>query len=244
MVSSYHNKTQKLISRAHTLMCFSSDPVHDLSHVARVVDITQKLASSLRLSPRDIEVLTLAAWWHDTGRTITKKNRWAMILLDDMISSIMLIRHALRHGLCTRISLEAAHIILCKNIGTGALFTKLFLRKPKHILLNILADADNLDMFHITRFDASSKLAIHSFFYKKAFQFWIWYNLNTERLILKTAAARTFLQQKIKELIIWLSQKYINEQFIIQFGKQWVKKTTRQLHNLHAKILLMNTSTT
>ena len=47
---------------------------HDLRHTEQVVDAVLEISGALRLIPSEVEVLTLAAWFHDTGFVISTEN--------------------------------------------------------------------------------------------------------------------------------------------------------------------------
>ncbi|WP_338039088.1 HD domain-containing protein [Maribacter litopenaei] len=47
---------------------------HNLRHTQRVVKSTKELSKACALSDKEVEVLEIAAWFHDTGYTIETKN--------------------------------------------------------------------------------------------------------------------------------------------------------------------------
>ncbi len=80
-----------LITKAKQIMSKSLDPIHDLSHVERVVKTTKKMCHEMQLKEADRQILTLAAWWHDTSRTKTRKpSILLMPFLDDAFSALLL----------------------------------------------------------------------------------------------------------------------------------------------------------
>ena len=75
------SKIAQLISIAEKKMEFSKDPLHDLEHVKRVVNMVQTLGKELDVSEKHIQALTLAAWWHDVGRTVTTRPSMLFMIL-------------------------------------------------------------------------------------------------------------------------------------------------------------------
>ena len=133
------DKIQKLTIKAQEIMCSSSDPIHDIRHVRRVVENVQKLSQELYLSPQEQQAIELAAWWHDAGRTITQKPSFVwMLFLDDIISAFMIWVYTIRYGVFGSVAGISSRLIFCKSLGTGALLTRILLRKKTRILLNIL----------------------------------------------------------------------------------------------------------
>ena len=104
---------------AKIIMANSSDPIHDLEHVERVVNNVEVLIKDIKLTQKEKDAVILAAWWHDVGRTLTKNPHtiW-MTFFDDMISSAMLWKQTLKIKMFGSTAGMASRLILCKSIGT------------------------------------------------------------------------------------------------------------------------------
>ncbi len=238
-------RIKKLIAVAQHYMYCSSDPIHDIRHVTRVVEYTQKLATDLNLSKHETQALELAAWWHDVGRSFTRKPSmiW-MMFFDDIISSLLLWIHTIRFGIWGSGTNIAIRLIWCKNLATGSFFSKIFLRKRTRLLLDILNDADNLDLLHIERYETAQKLVHTSRKNYYAFKTLIWLNLNTKVLYMKTVAARKYIKQIIKDLLDWISQKDIYLWHIKMYGEHWIRQTIQHFRLLLETIHTLDVSYT
>ncbi|PLX26302.1 hypothetical protein C0581_04815 [Candidatus Parcubacteria bacterium] len=236
------NNIQKLTLKAQELMHSSSDPIHDIRHVERVVTNVQKLSKELRVHTRERQALELSAWWHDVGRTVTQKPSFVwMLFLDDIISAFALLLYTLRYGiLFNGVVSIAIRIILCKSLGTGALLTRILLRKKTRTLLNILKDADSLDVLHVERFETMRYLSQTSFKNEWAFRLLIWLNFHTSVLTMKTKVAQKYVEEILEELIDWVQQHEIYLWHVKQFGEEWVEKTIKNLMRLLDEIHLSN----
>lgn len=221
-----NHRTQKLIEMAKHFMYCSFDPIHDIRHVIRVVGHTKKLAQDLKLSEKEAQALEIAAWWHDVSRSFTRKPSmiW-MMFFDDMFSALLLWVYTIRFGMFGDVVGLSTRLIWCKNLATGSLFAKIFLKKRTRLLLDILKDADNLDLLHIERYENARKMSTHSLKHYYAFKTLIWLNLNTKILHMKTTAARAYIKQIIQDLLDWISQKHIYVWHINMYGKKWVENT-------------------
>ncbi len=234
-------KTKKLISKAEELMCSSSDPIHDIRHVKRVVQNAQKLSQELNLNPTEHQALELAAWWHDTGRTITQKPSFVwMLFLDDIISAFLLWIYSIRYGVFGNVAGISTRLIFCKSLGTGALLTRILLKKKKRVLLNVLKDADSLDLLHVERFETMRYLSQTSFKNECAFRLLIWLNFHTSSLTMKTKVAQKYIEEILTELLDWVQQSEIYVWHVLEFGEEWVKKTIKNLELLLDEIHLSN----
>ncbi len=206
------NKVKKLLILAKKMMSRSQDPIHDLAHVKRVVGHCKTIADSYDLSRQQREALMLSAWWHDVGRTITRKPSFiVMPLIDDTISALMLWYWTIRYGLFGTVAGMATRIIFCKSMGTGTILTKIFLRKKNRILLDILKDADALDLLHVDRTEYIQKLAASSTLYKIGYKIMVKWFLMTKQFELKTKKAKQLLVEILKNFIAWIKQIDIYE---------------------------------
>ena len=104
---------------------------HNLAHTTQVVAATEMLGRSARLSEEDLEVVILAAWFHDTGFCVTCANHEAVS--SGMASSFLKLNG---YG-----PDEIRKVVGC------ILATKLP-QTPENILQQILCDAD---LAHLAR---------------------------------------------------------------------------------------------
>ncbi len=221
---------KKLIEKAQDIMGGSLDPIHDLPHVRRVVQYTQKMVAQMEISETERCALELAAWWHDAGRTITKNPSiiW-MLFVDDFISAIMLWIWTIRYRVFGDVVGISMRLIICKSLGTGAILTRILLPKRHQLLLDILHDADRLDVFNVNRIIFACQLAEYSHLYGVGYKILTWYNLCTKHLHMKTKAAREYFLHILKELLEWISQPAVKLWHEDRFGKNWLDKTLLRL---------------
>ena len=216
----------KLTTEAASIMANSNDPVHDLSHVRRVVSYTKRLCADMNISGEQTEALILASWWHDASRTLTKKPSviW-MPMVDDMLSALMLWIATIRAGFFGNVPGLACRIILCKSFGTGALFSRILIRKKNRILIDIVDDADNLDILHQARIHSMMNMVEDSWVYKHGYKFIVSWLLRTSQIHMKTKAAKTYFVDIFKRFILFLKESHTYAWHVAQFGKVWTDKS-------------------
>lgn len=203
-------------------MLRSKDPVHDISHAERVAALAQNLSEDYDLDEKQKNAILLAAWWHDVGRTITNSPSLIFLsMVDDTISGVMLLLTAIRYRLNNETTILAAKIIMCKNMGTGALFTKIFLKKKDRFLVDIVEDADNLDTINPDRMKKIISLAELSFVYHFGYRIMIWWYFEKNNLKMRTKKAKKLIFGSSKLLFSWLQQKNILSWHVRHFGWQW-----------------------
>ncbi|MDP2693166.1 MAG: hypothetical protein Q8O88_06050 [bacterium] len=234
------NRVEKLINTAKRRMKHSNDPAHDLDHVARVVKSVKDFTRDLDLTAEEKNAVVLAAWWHDVSRSITKKPSFVLMsFVDDTISALMLWYGSIRCGLFGNTVGLSTRILFCKSIGTGAILTKLLLRKKHRILMNILDDADTLDMINGERIVRLLPLIENSRTYRLGYKLAIAWCLKSRELKLRTEQARKVLIEMFKKFMAWIKQKEIFDWHVNQFGEKWVRKalrnTNRFINNLTLK---------
>jgi len=227
----------QLITQAQKLMSHSGDPVHDISHVKRVVKYTEMIQGDFVLSTKQKKATILAAWWHDTGRTITKKPSIVIMpFVDDLISAFMLAKFAILNRLFDDSVGLAIRIILCKSAGTGTLFTKILLNKKNLFLLNMVDDADKLDLLNPERTLMIHLMVENSSLYHYGYKLAIWWFLHTQELKLKTRAAKEYLKHLLQKFLSWLKQAEIFAWHIKEFGITWVNKNIERFERLLFKL--------
>lgn len=219
-------KIQELISIAKNKMGRSSDPVHDLSHVERVVANTKDILGEYKkFSEEERCALVLSAWWHDIGRTVTDKpsSFVFLTLVDDIISALFLVFYALKKRSLNKIVVTSIFIILCKSMGAGAILTKLFLNKKHRKLLYILKDADALDLIHTGRVEQACKLADESRFGKYSYKIAIWWVLHRRKLEFRTEEARIIFEQALEDFVSWLEKEKVHVWHVLRFGEKYTQ---------------------
>ncbi len=237
-------KLHHLIAKAQAIMAKSRDPIHDLSHVTRVVAYTEQFSKKIGLTPEQTEAVVLAAWWHDAARTLTKKPSivW-MVFVDDIISALMLAWYTLRFGLFRSTAGLASRTILCKSLGTGAFFTKFCMGKKNRILIDILKDADALDVLNQDRVTILMTMVETSRIYHFGYKTTIRWFLTSTQLHMKTAAAREYAERILRTFIQWMKEKNIFEWHIYQFGREWVDMMMERSEVLLAHLTHLNKHT-
>jgi hypothetical protein len=220
-------KIDILIRKAHQIMKKSQDPIHDTKHVYRVVKYTKKFGKEMHLSEEQQQALILAAWWHDTGRTVTKNpSILLMPFVDDIISAIMLWRETVRCRLFGKVVGMATRMIFCKSMGTGKILSKILMRKENRIMIDILKDADTLDMLSIERTKQIYKLVNSHWVYSYGYQITIWWLLSSKHLQVKTQVAKKQLLILLDLFVTWIKKQHIFDWHVTQFGITW---TTEQI---------------
>ena len=228
-----NDKVNALIFIAKNKMKKSCDPVHDLSHILRVIDYVKKFSAEIGLAGEQRQAVILAAWWHDISRTIPKSPSFFwMTMVDDTVSALMLWFFTIRCGLFGRSVGMAARIILCKSIGTGAIFTKLLFNRKNRILVDIVADADCIDMLNQERAIKIMKLAESSRMYRFSYRMVVWWSIKTAELHVKTEVAKRYLKEMLKSFVAWVKEKNIFDWHVRQFGLRWMEKTLREVDEL------------
>lgn len=216
---------RRLINIARYKMSLSRDPIHDVSHVKRVVRLVRVLAAECDLSKSQTDALVLAAWWHDVSRTLTKRPSIVIMpFFDDIISALMLWRETVRQGVFGDVVGTATRMIACKSLGTGKILTKLLLNKKNRIMVDILFDADMLDAINIARTKSIHLLAENSRSYQFGYKLSIWWFLSRERLYVKTDEAQKYLLLVLDEFLAWMKEQDIYDWHVKYFGKKWVLK--------------------
>ena len=221
-----NEKIKKLIQIAEKRMSHSRDPIHDLSHVRRVVGYVEEFGATYTLTEKQKDALVLAAWWHDVSRTLGKGSSFVLMpLFDDLLSALMLWMQTIRYGLFGSVAGMATRIILCKSIGTGTIFTRFFLRRSELILLDILKDADMVDIFHTERIARVFRIIERSRAHRLAYRVVIRWHVQVSRFPVKTAAAKKRIIDIIKKLVEWMQSPIVHAWHLQQFGKEWLERT-------------------
>ncbi len=222
---------QELQEEAKKRMQKSGDHIHDLAHAARVAAYSEHIGRGLKLSDESLEILSLASWWHDTGRTLTRKPSivW-MRCVDDFVSAFLLWRKAKKlHVEHDNIVSVAIRIILSHNFGTERLLSKIILTPKYRELLSIIADADTLDTLHITRINELRNMVENSRIYKQGYKITIWWFLHTRELEFKTEWAQKYFAEEVLETFLkWFTNTEIFEWHSQMFSLAWVEKTIAQ----------------
>lgn len=227
------NHIKRLIDVAKHQMANSTDPLHDLSHVKRVVKHTRQIASHYQLTKMQKQALTLAAWWHDMSRTTTKRTSliW-MPLMDDILSAWMLWMWTIRCGLFGSIVGLSTRMIICKSLGTGAFFTRFLLRKKNRILVDILKDADILDVVHVERAKVIFSLVDSSTVYRFGYRIIVWWALKTKSLSFRTKEADQYFRTLFKQLLTWIVDSGCYDWHQELFGSSWTKRNMSRAYHL------------
>lgn len=230
-------KTQQLIAEATRRMARSNDPVHDTAHVRRVVAYAETIMRDYDFTERQQEALLLAAWWHDVAHAMkAKPSVIFMPFIDDTISALFLWYHTIRHRLFGEVAGMSTRLIFCKSLGTG-LFTRVFLRKKTRLLLDILTDADKIDLMHIDRTASLRELADTSVFYAYCYRFILWFLLSSSHLQLRTKKAEQLLRQKLVDIESWITDSDVQTWHVNHLGThrydRYKKRIATMAHHLH-----------
>ena len=238
---SFTKSIKKLIEEAQKQMSHSFDPLHDLRHVERVVENTKKISQNIKLSQKERDSLELAAWWHDASRALSNKPSmiW-MALFDDNLSAFALLFYAIRYRVINSVAIKAFVILMCSGMVTGKFMTKIFASQRTRLVLNLLKDADMMDVLNIQRFYEAGHLAKLSKNNLRKFRTLIWFSLHTKILEMKTIEARVYIEETIKNFINWLCDTEVYLRHKENFGQEWLEKTLLQLENRLNNIIELN----
>lgn len=229
----YKDTSSPLIDAAKSRMRQSSDPIHDYLHAERTAAYAERLGRDAHVTDEHREALVLAAWWHDVARTITEKPSFIwMPFVDDLLSAMMLLWHTVRTGTGSRISGLAIRLIACKSIGTGALLTRIFVRRKNRILIDTLYDADKLDFFNLERMARILKVTESSAMYRVGYRMsYRWFCI-MNYVKVKTDAAKKYIVNILQQFLRWFKEPHIYSWHVDQFSKTWARKNLRRLERM------------
>lgn len=234
-------KLDKLIFKAKHIMKNSRDPIHDLGHVSRVVSYVKAFTRDTNLSVEQRQALVLAAWWHDAARSLTKNTSFVwMAIIDDTLSALMLWQETIKCGLFGAPVGMATRMIICKSFGIGRFLTKILFRKKNRILVNILEDADTIDMLYKERLRCMMSFVENSKLYYYGYKVIMWWCVKTAEMYVKTEQAKQFLKEMLSSFIKWLKEKTIYDWHVRQFGVEWVRKMLSGVENMFVFVCSAN----
>lgn len=114
---------------------------HDIGHTRKVVDRVNEIAAHYELSEKDITILNIAAWFHDTGHLYTNP-------IEHEEKSVALMREWLKDkGDYAELAEEIEQVILVTKISTP----------PAGLIQEIIKDADTYH-FGLPEFKKQDKL--------------------------------------------------------------------------------------
>ncbi len=229
-----------LIEGAKRLMRRSRDPMHDLAHAGRVMVHAKNIAERMSVQGGDMEAIMLAAWWHDVARTITKKPSlvW-MSFIDDMVSACMFWFTARKDQKDPSVRL-AIKLMLAKSLGTGSLFAYL-LPPEKRYLIDIVKDADTLDVLNSARVENAMTLATNSRMYRFAYKRSIHWFIVNAKISMKTTEAREYFEELLRTLVAWMKKQTIFIWHVEQYGRAWVERIIDQCEQMITTMELART---
>lgn len=233
------SRIKQLIRVAEERMKGSNDSTHDECHVARVVAYAKQISATHVLTSKQRQALILAAWWHDTGRTVLKRPSVWMRCVDDALSAFLLWKEAIKVKEFSSIISIAIRVILCKNIGVGKIFTRVILPRHHRSVLHILQDADTLDVVSVERMQNLCLLVKTSSLSGRQYKFAIWWFVNTREFQFRTQKARENFVGLMQDFLCWLQEQSIFEWHKETFGQLWIQKQITS-----AEIILENTKRT
>lgn len=168
---------------------------HNFTHTEEVAEACRKMASKLNINESDLEILLLAAWFHDTGFTVRSDNH------EDI--SVEIAKNFLKEN---NYSDERAQLVFnCIN-------STRYPASPKNLIEEILCDAD---LFHLGTKDYSVKSDLLRMEWEKTenkkFTDAEWYKINIDFLTNHryfTKYARKNLDEAKTERLIKLQKKH------------------------------------
>ena len=237
------SRVDKLINIAKRRMKWSKDPIHDLDHVTRVVKRVKEFTFGMDLSIEEKHAIILAAWWHDVSRTIMKKPSMVwMSIIDDTVSALMLWAKSISCGLFGKTVGLSTRIVVCKSFGTGAFLTRFLLKKKHRILVDLLDDADSLDMLSRERISRLLPFIEDSRLYRLSYRFVISWCLRGHEFKLRTEQAKQVFIELIRKFITWIKQKEIFDWHVKQFGEKWLMRALGDANQFLNSIIMKTCS--
>lgn len=230
-------RIKQLIEIGQERMERSTDAYHGMDHAKRVVENAKTIAHSLHLTSAQRQAVILAGWWHDTGRTLTKKPSviW-MRCIDDMLSAFLLWKESIKVKEFSQIVSLAIRIILCSNIGTGKFLIRILLRKKDRILLSILKDSDTLDTICTARLNYLCEFARQSKTNQLKYQFAIWWFLHSKEFQFRTEKAWENFEMAMQEFLVWVREINNFEWHKQTFGLEWIENSIASGEKILEKI--------
>jgi hypothetical protein len=227
------NTFASLIHAARKRMRHSHDPVHDLGHAERTAHYMERLSRETGVNTEHTKSLIIAAWWHDVSRTMTDKPSFIIMpFVDDLLSAVILWWHSVKTKSLSRTTILAVCLIACKSMGTGALLTKILIRKQHRVLVDLLEDADTLDVFTVDRVSKVLVLTESSRVYRLGYRIHCrWYSL-LRHIKMKTQAARKYVLELLQKFLAWITQPAMVAWHVRQFGETWAKKSRRRFERV------------
>ena len=218
-------KIHLLIAEAQSRMRRSTDPAHDLAHAEQVARFATQLADDTGIPPDQKTALILAAWWHDVSRTLTKNPSliW-MPFFDDLLSALLLWFAAIRHGLFGSVAGLSIRLTVCKSLGTGAVLTELLVRRRHRMLIDLLKDADALDVLRLERLQKLMPLVESYRRYYWAYKTLVRWFVSTNYLHMKTQAARVYAIKLMRAFLAWIKDSAAYIWHVAQFGRAWCER--------------------
>ncbi|MFB6181931.1 MAG: hypothetical protein ABEJ24_03470 [Candidatus Magasanikbacteria bacterium] len=227
-------KIRKLKNIAKLKMKSSSDPVHDLDHVRRVVDYTKEILSEYDcFNKKQKQAVILAAWWHDVGRTINGSSSFLVVsfFFDDLLSALNLWFFTLKNGLFGNVVGISTRIIFCSNLGENSIISKILLTEDSRELMSILQDADQLDLLSTDRMHKLYRLSEKSVLVQYGYKSLVWWYLHKEKLKFHTKKARQISKKLLNKLLEWVETEVENLHSAL-FGESFTCRSTYKLRRI------------
>ncbi len=150
-----------LFSKAKELMSKTRDPVHDWTHIERVLQNAERLLGMLKSSFKkqvDLKLLKIAICWHDISYI-----RYRPTLTQFLFEGLRSVRIA--SGYFKKVNLSKSHRLLIENLIKHHNFNDFgFLNKNKSIYHQLIQDADHADNFYEYRLGVAERFKYLTFF--------------------------------------------------------------------------------
>jgi len=168
---------------------------HNFKHTSEVVDAIKKIGNKSDLSEDDLEIVTLAGWFHDSGFTQKYENH------EDV--SIEIARNFLKENNYPEEKIEK--VVNCINATR-------FPQAPKNLLEEIICDAD---LFHLGTKDYDDKSDLLRVEWEKTgnkeYSQLDWIKINIDFLLshkFYTKYAKKNLEENKTDMLVKLQKKY------------------------------------
>jgi hypothetical protein len=103
-------------------------------------------------------------------------------------------------------------------------------------MINILKDADNLDVLNFERIAKLMPLVENSKKYQLGYKAMIHWFLKSKQLHMRTHAARSYVIKLLRSFLDWIKKNTILAWHIYYFGKHWSNEMLKQGEKLLKKI--------
>ena len=147
-----------------------------------------------------------------------------MVFFEIFLSALLLGSAAIRHGLFGSVAGLSIRLTVWKSLGTGAILTELVVRRRHRMLIDLLKDADALDVLRLERLQKLMPLVESYRRYYWAYKTPVPWVVSTNYLHMKTQAARVYAIKLMRAFLAWIKDSAAYIWHVAQFGRAWCER--------------------